>query len=112
MVVRRFRLSLFADKAYASDTRKKRFRKAGIYYGILDRGRRNQNLSSKQKKNNGQKSKIRNAVERPFAHKKRIYGFVRVGYVRLARNRVQFIFLCIIHNIRRGIAFSGMQGIG
>ena len=99
--------SVFADKAYASEDRKKSFRKRGVYYGIMDKGYRNNPISNKQRKKNQQKSRVRNAVERPFAHMKRIYGFIRVRYVRLLRNKLHFLFLCIIHNIRPGLALCG-----
>jgi len=98
--------AVFADKAYSNDELKRSFRKEGVYYGILDKGRRNHPLSQKQKKNNGRKSRIRSAVERPFAWFKRMLGYRLVRYVNLRRNALQFTFLCIIHNIRRGVCLS------
>ena len=98
--------SIFADKAYGDEETKRRMRKGGVYYGILDKGRRNRPLSKKQKKDNKQKSAVRNAVERPFAYFKNRLGFRRVRYVNLKRNELHFTFLCIIHNIRRGIALT------
>lgn len=96
--------SIFADKAYDNDKVKKHFRKEGIYYGILDKGRRGRPLSKSQKKKNKKKSKVRNAVERPFAHFKNLYHFTSVKYLTTERNDLHFTFLCMIHNIRRGIA--------
>jgi len=98
--------SVFADKAYADDDVKRKLRQKGVYCGILDKGRRNRQLSQKQKHANKQKSKVRNAVERPFAHFKKLMGYVRVRYVNLERNELHFTFLCILHNIRRGIALT------
>jgi IS5 family transposase len=98
--------SVFADKAYANDELKRSFRKQGLYYGILDKGKRNRPLSQKQKKSNHRKSIIRNAVERPFAWFKRMLGYRLVRYVNLRRNALQFTFLCIIHNLRRGVCLS------
>jgi IS5 family transposase len=98
--------SVFSDKAYANDERKREFRKNGIFCGILDKAKRNHPLSGKQKKDNVQKSRVRSAVERPFAHFKHLYGYVRTRYVTLKRNDCQFTFLCMISNIRRGIALS------
>ena len=99
--------SVFADKAYANDTIKRTMRSNTVYYGILDKGRRGRStLSGKQKKANKQKSRIRNAVERPFAHFKKHMGYRAVRYVTLKRNELQFMFLCLIHNIRRGIALT------
>ena len=98
--------SVFADKAYADDDVKRKLRQKGVYCGILDKGRRGRQLSQKQKHANKQKSKVRNAVERPFAHFKKLMGYVRVRYVNLERNELHFTFLCILHNIRRGIALT------
>ena len=99
--------SVFADKAYADKRRKKSMRESGIIYGILDKGvRGHTTLSAKQKKANTWKSRIRKAVERPFAHFKQHMGFRRVRYVNLKRNELHFTFLCLIHNIRRGIALT------
>ena len=99
--------SVFADKAYADDTIKRNMREKGIYYGIMDKGRRGRpKLSTKQKKANAWKKKIRNAVERPFAHFKKHMGFRSVRYVNLERNELHFTFLCMIHNMRRAIALT------
>jgi len=98
--------ALFADKAYASDELKQSCRKNGVFYGVLDKGRRNRPLSQKQKKVNSRKSRIRNAVERPFAWFKRMLGYRMVRYVNLRRNALQFTFLCIVHNLRRGVCLS------
>lgn len=96
--------SVFADKAYDNDQVKRNFRKAGIYYGILDKGRRGRPLSKSQKQKNKKKSRVRNAVERPFAHFKNLYHFSSVKYLTVERNDLHFTFLCMIHNVRRGIA--------
>jgi IS5 family transposase len=98
--------ALFGDKAYADDNVKRNLRKKRIYNGILDKARRNHPLSKKQRKTNKQKSAVRNEVERPFACFKHHMGFRRVRYVNLARNALHFTFLCIIYNIRRGIALT------
>jgi IS5 family transposase len=99
--------SVFADKAYADNKVKRNMREKGIYYGIMDKGRRGRpKLSTKQKKTNTWKKKVRNAVERPFAHFKKHMGFRSVRYVNLQRNELHFTFLCMIHNIRRGIALT------
>jgi IS5 family transposase len=97
--------AIFGDKGYADDTLKRECRSKGMYYGVLDKGRRGRPLlSTRQKKRNKQKTRIRSAVERPFAHFKHLMGYVRVRYVNLARNALHFTFLCMIENIR--IAFT------
>jgi transposase, IS5 family len=96
--------SVSADKAYVSEERKRGLRKKGVFCGIPDKGYRNRPLAKKQKKMNRKKSRVRSAVERPFARFKHLYGYRRSRYVNTARNDLRFTFLCIIHNVRRGIA--------
>jgi len=99
--------SIFGDKGYADTTLKQECRRTGVYYGVLDKGKRSHPcLSTRQKKRNHRKNSIRAAVERPFAHFKHLMGFTRVRYVNLARNTLHFVFLCIIENIRIGIALT------
>jgi IS5 family transposase len=99
--------AIFGDKGYADDTLKRDCRRNGVYYGVLDKGRRGRpQLSLRQKKRNQRKNSIRAAVERPFAHFKRLMGFTRVRYVNLARNELHFMFLCMIENIRTGSALQ------
>ncbi len=62
--------------AYFDDEEKRKMRKKGIYNGILDKGKRSHPLTNKQKKKNKQKSRVRNAVERPFAHFKNKWSIV------------------------------------
>ena len=101
--------SVFADKAYAKDDLKRQYRKDGVYCGVLDKGRRGRPLGKKQKKANRKKSGVRNAVERPFAYFKKTLGYRVVRYVNLKRNELHFTFLCIIHNIQRGIALTAFE---
>lgn len=103
--------AIFGDKGYANDEVKRECRRTGIYYGILDKGRRGRpNLSPRQKRRNRIKSKIRSAVERPFAHFKHLMGYTVSRYVTMARNGFHFISLCMIENIRRGISIAGLHG--
>ena len=103
--------ALFGDKGYADDALKRECRKNGVYYGVLDKGRRGRpHLSTRQKKRNRQKSGVRAVVERPFAHFKRLMGFTRVRYMNLARNELHFMFLCMIENIRTGIVLQTTEG--
>jgi len=98
---------IFGDKGYADDGLKRECRESGVFYGILDKGRRGRpHLSPRQRKRNQRKTSIRSAVERPFAHFKKLMGFTRVRYVNLARNEVHFLFLCIIENVRTAIALT------
>ncbi|MDQ7051876.1 MAG: IS5 family transposase [candidate division KSB1 bacterium] len=95
--------AVFADKAYDSADRKRHFRRQGIYYGIMEKAHRNRPLSKAQKTLNRHKSRIRCQVERVFAQLKRWYGYTRVRYVNHGRNKLQFLLLCMIYNIRRAL---------
>ena len=101
--------AIFGDKGYADTAFKRECRTKGVYYGILDKGKRGRpTLSAKQKKQNKIKSRIRSAVERPFAHFKGLQGFRRTRYVNLVRNECHFFFLCMIENIRTGISLIAL----
>jgi len=93
--------SILGDKAYSKDEVKRRSRETGIYYGILDKGRRGHKLSSKQKRRNRRLSSIRSQVEHPFAYMKRILNMDRATAKTLARNELRFTMNCIIYNIMR-----------
>lgn len=98
--------AVYADKAYANDKLKRSCRERGVYYGILDKARRNRPLTQKQKELNRHKSRIRRAVERPFAWFKRVLGYRLVRYVNLRRNALQFTFLCLVYNLRRAVSIA------
>jgi len=103
--------AIFGDKGYADDSLKRECRKTGVYYGVLDKGRRGRpHLSKRQKKRNRQKNRIRAAVERPFAHFKHLMGYTCVRYVNLARNELHFTFLCMIENIRTALVLPYVKG--
>lgn len=103
--------AVFGDKAYAATAVKRDFRARGVYYGIMDKGRRGRpRLSYGQRRKNTVIATIRNAVERPFAYFKRHLGYRCVRYVTLKRNEFHFGFLCMIHNIRRLITLTAPSG--
>ena len=93
--------SLFGDKAYSKDEIKRRSCKDGVYYGILDKARRGQKLSDKQKRRNKRLSSIRSQVEHPFAYMKRILNLDLAMAKTLPRNDLRFTMNCIIYNIMR-----------
>ena len=93
--------SLFGDKAYSKDEVKRRSRKDDIYYGILDKARRGQKLSDKQKRRNKRMSSIRSQVEHPFAYMKRILNLDLAMAKTLPRNDLLFTMNCVIYNIMR-----------
>lgn len=90
--------AVFADKAYANKKYKKASRALkDFYYGILDKGK----LSQKQQKRNQMLSKIRAAVEHPFAFMKNKLRYHKARAKKLARNALAFDMNCIIYNVLR-----------
>ena len=92
---------VFADKGYAKDGRKRVLRRFGIFCGILDKARRNQPLSSKQKRRNERLGRIRQAVERTFATLKGRYDLARVRHRGLMRNLSHLYLVAMAINLRR-----------
>jgi len=94
--------SLWGDKAYANDKRKRAARFLGLYYGILDRGRRGHPLSGKQHHRNQQKSSVRASVEHPFAFMRNKLKMTLASAKTMARNALRFDMVCILYNVLRG----------
>ena len=93
--------AIFADKAYARQDDKRKSRASDVYYGILDKATKKRCLSSSQKKKNKKNSKIRSAVEHPFAYMKVKLGYRQCVAKNLRRNSFHFDINCIIYNLLR-----------
>lgn len=93
--------AIFADSAYSNQKDKREARENGVYYGILDKGTRRKKLSKTQKKRNKKKSKIRSAVEHPFAYMKEKLNYNRAVAKTQERNALRFDFNCMLYNINR-----------
>ena len=93
--------AIFADSAYSIQADKRKARRKGVYYGILDKGTKKRKLSNKQKKTNRKKSRIRAKVEHPFAYIKERLNFKFTVAKTLLRNQFRFDFNCILYNIFR-----------
>jgi len=91
--------AVFGDSAYSKISNKKAARKAGIYYGISDKGVRNHPLSRSQKKRNHKHSRLRCKVEHPFRVIKCLWGQKKCKYKGLAKNASWFETLCALQNL-------------
>jgi IS5 family transposase len=94
----------FGDKAYGAKADKKKARKAGIFYGIADKGTKNHPLSAKQRKRNRQLSSVRSFVEHPFQVIKCQWRFRKVRYRGLLKNELHLFALftaCNLYRVRR-----------
>lgn len=99
----------FGDKAYACDKDKREAREAGIFWGVLDKGRRNHPLSGSQRKRNQKLSSIRAIVEHPFQVIKCQWGYVKTRYRGLEKNtcQLQTLFMLVnLFKVRRKLLFA------
>jgi len=92
---------IFGDSAYSNNDDKRKCRKDGIYYGVMDKGTRRKKLSSSQKNRNKKKSKVSSAVEHPFGYMKERLNYKKAVAKTKERNRFRFDMNCIIYNIFR-----------
>ena len=91
--------AVFGDSAYCNKEDKRKARKEGVYYGMLDKGIRRKGLSISQKKRNKKKSKVRSAVEHPFGYMKEKLGYRKCVAKNLRRNSFYFDMNCVLYNI-------------
>lgn len=94
--------AVYADRAYEHKGRRRRLRAAGIKDRIMHRSHKNQEaLPHWQQVRNRLIAPVRANVERLFGTMKRSYGYRRVRYRGLDRNRCHLHLLCIAINLRR-----------
>lgn len=91
--------AVFGDKGYANKEAKKQAREKGIFWGILDKARRNQALSSSQQKKNKKLSRIRAIVEHPFQVIKCQWKYTKARYKGLLKNTLQLYTLFALYNL-------------
>ena len=93
--------AVYADKAYDSEARRQALGEAGITAALMHRGHARRRQPSWQKWMNVALTPIRCQVERLFGLMKRSYGYRRVRYRGLQRNRAQLLLMCMAINLRR-----------
>lgn len=93
--------ALFGDKGYVSDTDKHFARDAGIFWGILDKAKPKEKLSTKQKKRNLKLSTVRAKVEHSFLVVKHLWGHRKTRYKGLYKNGAQMEILYGLANLYR-----------
>ena len=94
--------AVYADKAYDAHARRERLRAHGIKYRIQRRANKHHpTLSARDTRRNILIGRIRGRVETVWAFMKRVWRYRRVRYFNLARNRTQFLLLCIAYNFNR-----------
>lgn len=93
--------TVFADKAYIDREKKRDFRKRNVFWGVLDRASRGHALSTKQWKDNNQKSSVRSRGEHPFAWMKRTMRCQGVRFRGLRKNTFHITLVCAAYNLKR-----------
>ncbi len=93
--------AVFADKAYIDQKKKRDFRARGVFWGVLDRASRGHRLSTKQWKDNNQKSSVRSRGEHPFAWMKRTMCFYGSRFRGLRKNTFHITLVCAAYNLKR-----------
>lgn len=93
--------SVWGDKNYRSKKDKKAAREMGIYYGVLDQRARGKQLSKTQLKRNKKRSRVRAAVEHPFAFMKGKLKARVLAAKNKMRNALRFDMWCIVYNVLR-----------
>lgn len=91
--------AIFGDKGYYDDTAKRTARDQGIFWGVLDKGRRAHPLSHAQQKWNRKMSAIRSKVEHPFQVIKCQWGYVKARYRGITKNAGQLYLLFGLYNL-------------
>jgi IS5 family transposase len=97
---------VYADKGYANKKRRQSLKDRGIAPKILHKAYRNRPLTEQQKRQNKLFSKVRSAVERPFAYITRILDYRRCSYYDFKRNAFQFTLSAIVYNLRRMLSLA------
>jgi IS5 family transposase len=90
---------ILGDKGYYKEQDKTDFRSNGVFFGVLDKAKRNQKLSGKQKRRNKRLSSIRAKVEKPFQIIKCRFNYTKVRYKGLFKNTMQMNTLFMLTNI-------------
>ena len=93
--------SVHADRAYGAAAREALYAERGIEYAIMRRGRKHHPLSDQERERNRRLNRVRMPMEGVFGVLKRCYGYTRVRFLDLERNRCQLLLLCFAYNLRR-----------
>ncbi len=90
---------IFADAGYTSDSYKRGSRALGLSWKVNDKRKVKKNMSSTQKKQNRKNSGVRARVEHCFRVVKCQFGYKKVRYKGLEKNRVQVFSLLGLANL-------------
>ncbi len=90
---------IFSDAGYTSDSYKRGARSLGMIWKVNDKRKPKKSLSTTQKKKNRKNSSIRARVEHCFRIMKCQFGYKKVRYKGLDKNRTQVFSLLGLVNL-------------
>jgi len=93
--------AVYGDMAYHTHARHARLVEAGIKDRLMHRANKHHPLTERQKQRNKLISKVRAAVERPFAVIKECYRMRRLRFFNMATNRTQCVLAACGYNLQR-----------
>ena len=86
--------------------RARRYAERGIECAIMRRGNRHHPLPDEERERNRRLNRVRMPMEGVFGVLKRCYGYTRVRFFNLERNRCQLLLLCFAYNLRRAVQLA------
>ena len=92
---------IYADKIYDTRANQAWLRARSIRSGIQKKGARYIKLSEQDRQDNRAKGRVRNQIERIFAHFKQWQFYRRVRYLGLARNQLELTLKAVAYNLKR-----------
>jgi IS5 family transposase len=91
--------TVFADKGYVNEKKKRAARRAGVYWAVKEKPKAGRRLSSTQIKRNRRHGAIRAKVEHVFQVFKCQFGYRKVRYRGIEKNGAQVFALLALANL-------------
>jgi IS5 family transposase len=92
---------IYADKIYETKANQAWLRVRSIQSGIQKKGARHIKLSPQDHQDNRLKGRVRQQIERIFAHFKQWQFYRRVRYLGLAKNQLELTLKAVAYNLKR-----------
>jgi len=91
--------SVYGDKAYASEEKKREYEARGVKWCVNLKGNRGHQLTEEEKEYNHKQSQVRAKVEHSFLVVKHLWRYTKVRYKGLYKNSVQVFSLFALANL-------------
>jgi IS5 family transposase len=90
---------VYGDKAYSDEERRQAFTAKGVRWRVCLKASRGQSLTTQEQAWNKSRSRIRSRVEHGFGVIKHLWGYRKVRYKGLTKNRCQLLTLFTLSNL-------------